>query len=109
MENLTVDFMNVKSGYKSKAWILEEEKQERLKGKLKKWRASSGGLVEVRRGKLYYDGKLVTFHKYGGKGTIYSGSWRVYQYGDKYNKKSINDSFIEYLKKYMSHFKIEED
>jgi|SRR3972149_1502702 len=109
MENLTIDFRNVKGGYMSKAWIAEIEKQKRLKGKIRKWRSASGPFVEVKNGRLYYDGKLVTFHKYGGKGTVYSGSWKEYNAGVGYKREHINDSFIDYLKENMASFRIKGD
>jgi len=51
----------------------------------------------------------VTFHKYGGKGTVYSGSWKEYNAGVGYKREHINDSFIDYLKENMASFRIKGD
>jgi len=103
MEDYIIDYTKPK-GYKTKDWLEMEARQEKLKGKIKKWRASSGGWFEVKKGKLMHGGFPVKKVRYSGG--MWGKPYIEYTYG-KYKEKSIRKDFVDdYLKKFMKKFKI---
>ena len=73
---VVIDYANAGS-FKSNEWLLMEAKEQANHKRITKWIGMDGSTVEVKRGKLYIDGKQV----YQWRGWGLSEGHTFYQFG----------------------------